>query len=100
MKKKLLLGAFAVIGIMVEVTIVPKNDIHNDELLKANVEALAAQGPEDGANEVHCIPDGGICEYELILCDEFGNVLRDAEGKVVSITQRLHGLRSLPKQNQ
>ena len=98
MKKSFFLFAVLITAILSAISVLQFNGDSCDNLLNANVEALA--GPGGGGGEIHCMPEGRQCVYYVILCDSNGKPITDPEGKYILEERAIAGLRNLPSQAQ
>lgn len=100
MKKGLFLFAVLSTAILSVISVIQFNGDSCDDLLNANVEALARSDSGSGDGTVHCTVEPGICEYDVILYDPEGNVLKNAEGEIISIHRKDSGLKNLPPKQE
>ena len=102
MKKTSLVSMVTGIGIIAVMAVVQSGGNNRDAILNANVEALAWNSGEGGggADVVKCKPNGPTCYHDIVLCDEKGNPLKDAEGNPIKYTERLDGYKNVPSEAQ
>lgn len=100
MKKKLFLLIFAVIGIIAAITvsITQLRSADCNEILHANIEALAGQGGGEGI--IRCAPEGDVCKYYIMLCDSNGNPKKDPEGNTILVEKEIYGLKNISAEAQ
>lgn len=100
MKKSLFLGIFAVIGIMAAITLIKLNGIDSNELLNANVEALAWDNSEGGDGKVDCMMGKTGCTFKVILHDDNGNEAVDPEGNPLYIKAEIPYMKNMSSKAQ
>ena len=80
MKKRLLTLTFAIVGIIVAIVLIQTQNANCNQILDANVAALAWNDSGGGDGEVDCSLGEGGCTFKIIVRDDDGNILRDPEG--------------------
>lgn len=99
MKKSLFLFAVLSTAILSAISVIQFNSNSCDDLLHANIEALAGPGGGEGG-EIRCMPEGEECVYFMLLCDSDGKPITCPEGRYIVEEKRIKGLQNLPSQAQ
>lgn len=100
MKKVIFLSVVTVIGIIMVNVVIQSSRNSCDDLLNANIEALAWNHAGGGDGRVDCMEGENGCTFPIYEYDENGKIITDPEGNPISNTGIIPYLSNIPPKAQ